>query len=235
MLGRDLFRWTNSFGSRGLRRAVVFGVALICAPTAAFAQAAIAGVVRDASGAVLPGVTVEASSPALIERVRSAISDSTGQYRIENLRPGTYSVKFTLAGFSTVQREGIELTGSATVPLSVDLKVGALEETVTVTGETPTVDVQNARRQTVLTNDVINATRRQAATTRSSCSSPACSVVSRTSARGRATRARSARTARCSQAGAPTARPGSSSTASASPCRRRAARTTSRIHATRRK
>src|SRR5689334_19526087 len=81
-------------------------------PAAAFAQAAITGVVKDASGGVLPGVTVEAASPVLIEKVRSVVSSDTGQYRIENLRPGTYSVTFSLPGFSTVKREGIELTGS---------------------------------------------------------------------------------------------------------------------------
>jgi hypothetical protein len=141
---------------RGLAAAALAVVAF-CVPASAYAQAAIAGVVRDGSGAVLPGVTVEASSPALIERVRSAVTDGTGQYRIENLRPGTYAVKFTLSGFSAVNREGIEVTGSATTNVSVDLKVGALEETITVTGETPTVDINNAQRQTVLTNDVINA------------------------------------------------------------------------------
>ena len=80
-------------------------------PVIASAQGAITGVVRDTSGAILPGVTVEASSPALIEKARSAVTDSSGQYRIEDLRPGSYVVTFTLAGFSTVRREGIELTG----------------------------------------------------------------------------------------------------------------------------
>src|SRR4029453_2109519 len=103
------------------------------------AQASIAGSVRDTSGAVLPGVTVEASSPELIEKVRSAITDATGQYRIENLRPGTYAVTFALAGFSTVRREGIELAGAATFNVNAELKVGTLEETITVTGESPIV------------------------------------------------------------------------------------------------
>src|SRR4029078_6025136 len=83
-------------------------------PTAAVAQAVIAGTVRDTSGAILPGVTVEASSPALIEKLRPAVSDGTGQYRIEDLRPGTYTVSFSLTGFSAYRREGIELTGSFT-------------------------------------------------------------------------------------------------------------------------
>ena len=137
---------------------LAFGlIALVLLPSSVYAQAAIAGVVRDASGGVLPGVTVEASSPALIEKVRTAVSDGTGQYRIEDLRPGLYTVRFTLSGFSTVSREGVELTGSATANISIDLRVGAVEETITVTGETPVVDVQGARRQTVLTNEVINA------------------------------------------------------------------------------
>src|SRR6201988_2666281 len=102
----------------------------------------IAGVVKDTSGAVLPGVTVEAARPALIEKVRSAVTDSTGQYRIENLRPGSYGVTFTLPGFSTVKREGIELTGSFVATVNTDLRVGAVEETITVSGATPVVDLQ---------------------------------------------------------------------------------------------
>ena len=127
------------------RRAVPMLVALIALiPSAAYAQASITGVVRDASGAVLPGVTVEAASPALIEKVRSVVTDGTGQYRIVDLRPGTYTVTFTLPGFNTVKREGIELTGSFTATVNADLQVGALEETITVTGESPIVDVQSA-------------------------------------------------------------------------------------------
>jgi len=137
---------------------LLFGFfALVLLPSSVYAQAAIAGVVRDASGGVLPGVTVEASSPALIEKVRTAVSDGTGQYRIEDLRPGTYTVRFTLTGFSSVAREGVELTGSATATISADMRVGAVEETITVTGETPVVDVQGAKRQAVLTNEIINA------------------------------------------------------------------------------
>ena len=86
----------------------------VVVPTAAFAQAVIAGTVKDPSGAVLPGVVVEAASPALIEKVRAAVTDGTGQYRIEDLRPGAYTVTFTLQGFSTFRREGIELSGSFT-------------------------------------------------------------------------------------------------------------------------
>src|SRR5476651_903891 len=87
---------------------------LLLVPTSAFAQATIAGVVKDASGAVLPGVSVEAASPALIEKIRTAVTDGTGQFRVENLRPGTYSVTFTLSGFSSFKRDGIELAGSFT-------------------------------------------------------------------------------------------------------------------------
>src|SRR5437667_210308 len=129
----------------------------ILVPATVFAQASITGIVKDASGAVLPGVTVEASSPVLIEKVRSAITDGTGQYRIVDLRAGTYTVTFTLTGFNTVKREGIELTGSFTASVNADLKVGALEESVTVTGESPVVDTQSVRRQTVLSNDVIGS------------------------------------------------------------------------------
>jgi hypothetical protein len=122
-----------------------------------WAQASIAGIVKDTSGALLPGVTVEASSPALIEKVRTAVSDGTGQYRIENLRPGLYTVKFVLTGFSTVSREGVEVSGSATVSINADMRVGSLEETITVTGESPTVDLQSSQRTAVLTNEVIKA------------------------------------------------------------------------------
>jgi hypothetical protein len=124
-------------------------------PASAYAQASIAGVVKDASGAVLPGVTVEASSPVLIEKTREAVTDSAGLYRIVDLRPGTYSMSFTLPGFVTVRREGVELTGTFTATINADLKVGGVAETITVVGETPVVDVQSAKRETVLRGDVI--------------------------------------------------------------------------------
>src|SRR6185503_4552063 len=144
------------------RMRVVFRVAMVVASfmalsSSAFAQASIAGVVKDTSGAVLPGVTVEATSPALIEKVRSAVTDANGQYRVEDLRPGAYVVTFKLAGFNTVQREGIELTGSFAAKVDAELKVGALEETITVTGETPIVDVVNARKQATISNETINS------------------------------------------------------------------------------
>jgi len=125
-------------------------------PATAYAQASITGIVRDTSGAVLPGVTVEAASPALIEKVRSVVSDGTGQYQIVNLVPGTYTVTFTLPGFNTVKREGVTLAGSFAAKIDADLRVGALEETITVTGETPIVDVQNTRRQRVIDREIID-------------------------------------------------------------------------------
>jgi Carboxypeptidase regulatory-like domain len=130
---------------------------LVSIPSAALAQAVIAGTVRDSSGAVLPGVGVEATSPALIEKVRSTVSDGTGQYRIEDLRPGIYSVTFTLQGFNTFRREGVELTGSFTATINAELKIGALAETITVSGESPIVDVQTAKRETTLSNEVIRS------------------------------------------------------------------------------
>src|SRR2546430_3434721 len=130
---------------------------LLPLPASAYAQAAITGVVKDASGAVLPGVTVEAASPVLIEKVRSVVSDSTGQYRIVDLRPGSYAVTCSLPGFSTVKREGSELSGSFVATVNGDLKVGALEETITVTGETPIVDVQSAKVQQTVSKDIIAA------------------------------------------------------------------------------
>jgi len=138
---------------RGWKLAVL-AVALVAAsPWAAHAQsgASIAGVVKDASGAVLPGVTVEAASPTLIEKVRTAVTDGSGQYRITELLPGTYTVTFALTGFSTVKREGVELSGSFNLTLNADLKVGNVSETITVTGEPPVVDLQSTTRQTVVT------------------------------------------------------------------------------------
>src|SRR5687767_15155405 len=126
-------------------------------PSVAFAQASITGTVRDTSGAVLPGVTVEAASPVLIEKARTVVTDSSGQYRIVDLRPGTYTLTFTLPGFSTTKRDGIELTGALTASVNADLRVGAIEETVTVTGETPIVDVQSVRRQATIDSDVLSS------------------------------------------------------------------------------
>jgi Carboxypeptidase regulatory-like domain len=135
-------------------------MATALAPVAVFAQigaSGIAGVVRDTSGAVLPGVAVEAASPALIERVRIVVSDERGEYKIINLVPGVYSVTFTLSGFGTVKREGIELGANFTSALNVDLQVGTLAETVTVSGASPVVDVQNLSNNTILTTEVLTS------------------------------------------------------------------------------
>jgi hypothetical protein len=134
----------------------VIVVSALLVPAGASAQdASVAGVIRDVSGGVLPGVTVEAASAALIEKVRSVVTDGTGQYRIVALPPGTYRLTFALPGFSTVIREGIQLTGAVTAAINVEMRVGTLEETVTVTGESPIVDVQSARRQQVIDGDVL--------------------------------------------------------------------------------
>src|SRR2546426_1604201 len=145
--------------SRGSRaRFIVLLVGLLL-PVVAWAQGSsgIAGVVRDTTGGVLPGVTVEASSPALIEKVRNAVTDSQGRYTIIDLRPGTYTVVFTLTGFSTVRREGIELTTAFTATVNADLRVEALEETITVRGASPIVDTQNVRQQNVLSREHLDA------------------------------------------------------------------------------
>jgi hypothetical protein len=143
------------------RRSVAVAVLIIgsflVVPSIALAQSAIAGVVRDTSGAVLPGVTVEASSAALIEKVKSATTNEAGQYRIVDLRPGTYSVAFKLAGFTTVVRDGIVLETNFTAPINVDMRVGALEESITVTGESPVVDVQTSSRREVVSQELIES------------------------------------------------------------------------------
>src|SRR5258705_6271670 len=140
-------------------RLLLTGVALLL-PAIASGQADtgnIAGVVRDPSGAVMPGVTVEAASPALIERVRAVTTDSQGLYRIVDLRPGTYTVTFSLPGFGTVRREGIALTTGFTANVNAELKVGSLEETITVTGEAPIVDTQNVEQQQTLSREILDA------------------------------------------------------------------------------
>ena len=142
---------------RSLKGILFAIVCLVLFPAAAYAQASIAGVARDSSGAVLPGVTVEAASPALIEKVRSVTTDGTGQFKIVDLRPGTYSVTFTLPGFNTFKRDGIELAGTFTATVNADMRVGALEETVTVTGEASVVDVQSVTQQVTLGKDVLDA------------------------------------------------------------------------------
>ena len=142
---------------RAWRVLAVLLVALVCAPSLARAQSAFIGVVKDSSGAVLPGVTVEASSPVLIEKSKSVVTDGNGAYRLVDLRPGTYVVTFSLEGFSTVKREAIELTSDFTMTLNADLRVGALEETLTVSGSAPTVDVQTATKSQVLSRDALDS------------------------------------------------------------------------------
>jgi hypothetical protein len=132
-------------------------VAVLLLPASVFAQGSLTGTVRDPSGAVLPGVTIEAASPALIEKVRVAVTDGSGQYRIVDLRPGTYALTATLPGFTTVRREDIELSGSQTLTVAVEMRVGGIEETITVTGDSPVVDVQSTRREVVLDDAVVKA------------------------------------------------------------------------------
>src|SRR5688572_24953508 len=152
-LSAGLQRGSEGGRMRAVQRILCVVLVVMCAPALAWAQASITGVIKDASGAVLPGVTVEASSPALIEKVRAAVTDSSGQYRIIDLRPGIYTVTFSLTGFTTVRRADVELTGTFTATVDADLRVGTLEETITVTGESPIVDVQSIRRQTTVSGD----------------------------------------------------------------------------------
>ncbi|MES1256551.1 MAG: carboxypeptidase regulatory-like domain-containing protein [Acidobacteriota bacterium] len=143
---------------RSVIRRVLFVLAVAAlVPSSVFAQAVLTGVVKDDSGAVLPGVTVEASGPALIEKVRSAITDGTGQYRLVDLPPSTYDVTFALTGFSTVKREGITLTGTATTTVNGELKVGSVAETITVTGAAPLVDVQGVATEHSVTRELLES------------------------------------------------------------------------------
>jgi carboxypeptidase family protein len=138
--------------------AIGFALALIAAvPGTASAQSAIAGVVKDTTGAIMPGVVVEASSPALIEKVRTAVTDGEGRYKIIDLRPGTYAVTFTLQGFNTVRREGVLLEANFTAAVNAELSVGMVSETLTVSGGSPTVDVQNALVQHVINRELLDA------------------------------------------------------------------------------
>jgi hypothetical protein len=143
-----------------MRQASVFAAMLVAAllafPALATAQSSIVGVVKDTSGAVLPGVTVEASSDVLIEKSKSAVSDGNGQYRIVDLRPGSYVVVFTLTGFQTFKREGIELLSEFTANVNAEMKVGAIEETIVVSAASPIVDVSSAAHIQVLDRDSID-------------------------------------------------------------------------------
>jgi hypothetical protein len=135
---------------------LALAILLVC-PAAARAQSAMAGVVKDATGAVIPGVSVEAASPVLIEKARYALTDAEGVFRIEGLFPGTYTVTFTLAGFNTVKRDGLELPGNFTATVNAELRIGALEETVTVSGASPVVDVQSTASAQVIGRDLLDA------------------------------------------------------------------------------
>lgn len=130
---------------------------LLAAAPAAAQDSGIAGAVTDDTGGVLPGVAVEAASPVLIEGARLAITDARGRYAFTALRPGVYTVTFTLTGFTTVVREGVELTAGFTAPLNAALGVGALEETVTVSGRSPVIDVQRVQERQVVTRDVLDS------------------------------------------------------------------------------
>src|SRR5262245_54750202 len=143
-------------GSARITAAVVANLFLLVGVTHA-QEASIAGTVKDATGAVLPGVTVTAASPALIEQQRTSVTDAAGRYVITPLRPGVYKVEFSLAGFGTTVREGVNLTSGLTANVEAELRVGAVQESVTVTAATPLVDVQNVRRQQVVTSDLLNA------------------------------------------------------------------------------
>ena len=116
----------------------------------------IVGVVRDSSGGVLPGVSVEAASPVLIERIRTVVTNDQGQYRIVDLRPGRYTVTFSLVGFNTYKREDVDLPASFTITVNADMKIGGIEETLVVTGQSPLVDVQTVTTATRLSRDTID-------------------------------------------------------------------------------
>ena len=137
--------------------AVGAGGAPFATPYEAQTESGIAGVARDSTGLALPGVSVEASSPALIEKARSVATDGQGLYNITGLRPGVYTVTFTLPGFTTVRREGVELTSSFTATVNAEMRVGGIEEAVTVSGASPTVDLQNTVQQKAFTREVIDA------------------------------------------------------------------------------
>ena len=140
----------------GLR--ILLGLALLfLVPAVSSAQSAIVGLLTDDSGGVLPGVTVEATSPAMIEGARSVVTDNQGRFRFEAMRPGTYTLTFSLTGFGTVVREGISLPSNFTATVNAEMKVGALEETINVSGTAPQVDVQQASRTTVIARDVIDS------------------------------------------------------------------------------
>ena len=146
--------------TRAQKSGVVFAAFMMMAPAVTFAQTSagsIAGIVKDTTGAVLQGVTVEASSPALIEKVRTVVTDGEGRYQVIGLRPGVYTVAFTLEGFSAVKRQGIQLTTGFTATVDVELPIGSVAQTITVFGQPPIVDVLNTKQQVVITRDVVDS------------------------------------------------------------------------------
>ena len=140
------------------RHGFTLGIAiLLLAPAPVYAQSAIAGAVKDTSGAAMPGVTVEAASDVLIEKVKSTVTDTNGNYRIADLRPGIYSLTFTLTGFAVYKRDQLQLPAEFTATVNAELRIGALEETITVSGASPVVDVTTAAKTSVLNREAIDA------------------------------------------------------------------------------
>jgi hypothetical protein len=140
-------------GKSAVARIVAVGLAcLVVLPGNARAQqnSSIAGAVKDAAGAPVAGVTVEAASPALIERIRTVLTDGQGQYQLTSLPPGAYSVTFRAPGFTTLKNEGVELPASFTATVNAALKAGNPSETVTITGNTTQVDTRTAATQSVV-------------------------------------------------------------------------------------
>ncbi|MEZ5287543.1 MAG: carboxypeptidase-like regulatory domain-containing protein, partial [Vicinamibacterales bacterium] len=135
---------------------LALGAAVLALPAPALAQSAFTGVVRDTSGGVLPGVTVEATSPVLIEGTKTAVTGADGAYRIVDLRPGTYTLVFSLSGFKTARYEAVELRTDFTATFNANMEVGALEESITVTGASPVVDVSSNAKVEVLTREVLD-------------------------------------------------------------------------------
>ena len=141
---------------RQVSRSLLLLACVVIVPTLAYAQSSVAGIVRDPSGSGLPGVTVEAASPALIEQTRTTTTDGSGQYRITDLPPGTYVLTFSLSGFSTVKHDGLAISGSGVMPVNAEMKIGNLTETITVSGESPLVDTQSTRRETVINSETLS-------------------------------------------------------------------------------
>ena len=143
--------------SNGIRNVILAAALFVCAPADTWAQSSIVGVVKDTSGALLPGVTVEAASPALIEKVRSVVTDSQGLYSIIDLRPGVYAVTFSLSGFQTSRREGLDLPSAFTATVDAELRIGSISETLTVTGEASVVDLRSSGRQQTVSNELLSS------------------------------------------------------------------------------